>query len=770
MQTIERVCLQANARAQKRGLLLPAFLIAFSVTILDGSSAQGAAVLIRAAKPYSNLVSAIEQRGGKVTHQFHYINAIAAEIPDDALSAIHALLPAGSVSKDLVVDLPQAALDRRAGIRLLASEEEAEVEGLASSELAEIVSSSPDAYLINNSFMNLAPVHGAGFTGQGVKVAVIDSGIRPNRPHLSLDGSVIGGEDFVNDGLGFSNNANNGHGTFVAGMISANAIFTVSRTSRLVRSLSVHCPGCVLTAPNPLQRRIPMIGSAPLSSIYALRVFPPAAGAPTSRVIAAMERVLQLRENFDNGMPENKDANGKYAALNIKVCNMSLGGPTIFPGHDLEDELTHAFLEHDIVLVVSAGNAGPSGSTGASPSTGFDALTVGASSSPVHERVLQDLTFGLGIGALYRPFNGIQTAFFSSRGPTADGRVDPDVVANGFGSFGQGFSFSINALDVASGTSFSGPSVAGVAAVLRQAVPGATARQVRNALIAGANPAMITDGSGPLDRGSGFVDGAASLSLLQAGGMPDTFGAVGGNNTNVNVNILQGAGVPTLTDNVTQTLQGLLPGQRSEIYYRVHPNTTAVVVSLSGLISGSTQNALFGDDILLTVHSAKTSAINEGDYRVFEFTKGGSFVLPNPETGLMRITVNGDWTNASPVGITVNVFSVTDPVPKFTLQGKLLDGEFKVVPFQVSAGTLKLEARLGWRQDWGSYPTNDIDLILIDPNGGLNFDGATLSNPEAVSLKDPKSGTWLAVVNGFAVPSVEDKFELRIALDGKVQK
>jgi hypothetical protein len=760
----------ATSGSRRKWRLRQALLNALSVIALSPYT-QGAAVLIRTAKPYSKVVTAIEQRGGKVTHQFRYIEAIAAEIPDDAMSAIRALLPAGCVSKDLMVNLPQAALDRRSGTRLLASEESAEVESLSAGELAAITDSSPDAYLINNTSLNLGSVHAAGFTGQGVKVAVIDSGIRPGRPHLSLDGSVIGGEDLVGDGLGFSNIANDGHGTFVAGMISANVVFTFPNSRLLVKSLKKYCDACVETVPNSTSTRVPMIGSAPLSSIYALRVFPPAGGAPTSRVIAAMERVLQLRENFDSGLPETKDASGKYTALNIKVCNMSLGGSTIFAGHDLEDKLTRAFLEHDIVLVVSAGNAGPSGTTGASPATGFDALTVGASSSPVHERVFWDLNFGvLGIGELFRPSDRTQTAYFSSRGPTADGRMDPDVMANGFGSFGQGFSSSTNVVNMASGTSFSGPTVAGVAAVLRQAAPGATARQVRNALIASAKPGLITDGSGPLDRGSGYVNAAGALSLLQAGGVPDTFGAAGVGNTNVNVNILQAAGVPTLNGNVTQVIQGLLPGQRVEIYYHVHPNTTAVIVSLSNLITGANQNTLFGDDILLTVHSAKTSAIDEGDYRVFEFTKGGTFVVPNPETGLMRVSVNGDWTNASSVGATVNIFSVTDPAPQFTSQGRLLDGEIRVVPFQVSAGALKLDARLGWRQDWGSYPSNDIDLILIDPNGHLDVDGATLNNPEATSIKDPRAGNWLAVVHGFFVPSVEDKFELRIAVDGKVLK
>jgi len=56
-------------------------------------------------------------------------------------------------------------------------------------------------------------------------------------------------------------------------------------------------------------------------------MFPPTGGTPESVVIAAMERVLQLREDFDNGIPETQNADGSFNALNIKVCNMSLGGP-----------------------------------------------------------------------------------------------------------------------------------------------------------------------------------------------------------------------------------------------------------------------------------------------------------------------------------------------------------------------------------------------------------------------------------------------------------
>ena len=74
-----------------------------------------------------------------------------------------------------------------------------------------------------------------------------------------------------------------------------------------------------------------------------------------------------------------------------------------------------------------------------------------------------------------------------------------------------------------------------------------------------------------------------------------------------------------------------------------------------------------------------------------------------------------------------------------------------------------------WREDWGQYPTNDVDLILVRPNGTLDFTGATLNSPERVTLTNPPPGNWIVLVDGFSVPTA-DKYDLRIALNGKVVK
>lgn len=77
-----------------------------------------------------------------------------------------------------------------------------------------------------------------------------------------------------------------------------------------------------------------------------------------------------------------------------------------------------------------------------------------------------------------------QHAVFSSYGPSADGRVKPDVVA-----MGQGVTYINNqaTLRTGSGTSFSGPLIAGFVACLKQAWPNMTNQQLYEAVIKSAD-------------------------------------------------------------------------------------------------------------------------------------------------------------------------------------------------------------------------------------------------------------------------------------------
>ncbi len=109
-----------------------------------------------------------------------------------------------------------------------------------------------------------------------------------------------------------------------------------------------------------------------------------------------------------------------------------------------------------ILVVNSAGNSGPKPTTIIAPADGDSVMAVGAVSS---DGVLAD---------------------FSSRGPTGDGRIKPDVAAMGVmtvsaSPFNQDYVY-------ASGTSLSCPLVAGGAAILWQAFPQITNMQLFNAL------------------------------------------------------------------------------------------------------------------------------------------------------------------------------------------------------------------------------------------------------------------------------------------------
>ena len=731
--------------------------------LLSSAAAQSTGterVIIRTAKPYNKTVAAIQARGGSVTRQYQYIDAIAATVPQSAVTSLGTIAGITSITKDVDIRVPDSIdVTTLKGYGAPASAELAadSINTLAADDIA-AMASTPSAYSVNNTLMGLDPLHAAGLQGNGVVVAVIDSGIRPGFPHIA--GSVIGGEDFVGDGMGFSNFANNGHGTFVSGMITAHVVFGFSNSNILVKALNAYAPGAA-TPVSPTVSAVPMVGTAPKASIYALRVFGPSGSGPSSAVMAAVERAIELREMYNAGTA---------GGLNIRICNMSLGGPSVDPGLDPLDQVIDALLAHDIVPVVAAGNAGPAAMTLGSPSSSASALSVGAANLAHNERVLRDLQFGFGVGALYRPFSGTEMAYFSSRGPDPDGRVQPNVVANGFANFGMGLGTTTSSISIGSGTSFATPSVAGIAAVLRQAFPNAAAAQIRNAIIVSANPASVTAAIN-LDQGAGYVNATSARAVLTAGSAPNTVPQLGKANSSVKVNVEKGTSLNVLDGNVTQAVANLQPGERRDLVYRISPNTSQIIVSLSGFtaaLPAAQQNALFGDDLLVAVHSAKTSSIGEGDYKAFSFIKNGSAVINSPETGLLRVSISGDWTNAGSVSTTASIVSLTDPIPQFTAQDKIVTSQAVAVPFTVPAGTQLLEGRLAWRNDWGTFPTADIDLILISPTSKLNFDGATLNNPELAAIKTPETGNWIAIVNGFDIPGGSDKFELRVALDGKV--
>lgn len=163
----------------------------------------------------------------------------------------------------------------------------------------------------------------AGLEGQGIKVAVIDTGIDYNHPDLAgygPAGKVIGGYDFVN-----SNERpidTNGHGTEVAGIIAADG------------NLS---------------------GMVPKAKLLSYKVSSTGEGVSSDLIIRAINQAVQDGAN---------------------VINISLG---INRTNDQIDSAIDQAVKKGIVVVVAAGNNGPQKDTIGSPGLDYNAITVGAS-------------------------------------------------------------------------------------------------------------------------------------------------------------------------------------------------------------------------------------------------------------------------------------------------------------------------------------------------------------------------------------------------------
>jgi subtilisin family serine protease len=774
--------------------------------------AQGGsdALIVRCERPCAAIRALVSNAGGTVTRDYDNIEALAVRLPASATSSLLALAGPDAVHKDVFVNAPRPVVESEV------TTSQVDISGSAGGI-------DPANYDYNLTVNNVASLHAAGQIGQDVVVAVIDSGtVNVPASIPALTGSVIGGETFVPpaiDTRSATDRENGSHGTMTAEMVAAHGLFGFAATSTFVRALDTYMPGSAIPV-SPTVTAVPMTGTAPGAKIYAMKVFPAqGGGAASSWIIGAMDRAITLRRNF-NTTGANAVSGGTgtetdpfvYRALKIDVVNLSLGGATLYAGHDIEDQLTLAMLEVGITPVVSAGNDGFVAMTIGSPGSGYGSLTVGAASTAPHERVVREVQFGTGFGELYRPTTHIQTANFSSRGPNADGRNDPDMTANGAFSFVHAFMATTAAgalvdcrepgavagtcvprIVFASGTSFSSPTVAGGAAVLRAKHPASNAKQIRNALHNSANPNALGDDSTSIDQGKGLLDVGAADALLTSGHVSskipdlgssrrhdgeDELGAGGGS---VMLNVMKaGHRIAQFRGNSFSTrVSNLKPGEVAQIFVPSDSFTSKLTVTIDQVVpelAPSAQNQLFGDDIFYIVGDAPTSVLVEKASGFVANTV--THVIENPQTGLVRVSLQGDWTNAGKVSARVTVARERSIFLPSALS--IIDqDEVELFEFDVPAASTEAIFELAWKQNWSRYPTNDLDMVLIDPSGAVNQSGATLSSPERVRIANPSSGRWTVAVVGFTVHGNfghvdeddsehrRDIFTLRAEADGK---
>jgi serine protease AprX len=746
--------------------IAPVLLIVFALS-LAGFAQGRQGVLIKTKKPYTQMVSTITKLGGTVTYQYQYVDGIAAEIPQSARATIEAMVGSNNIAKDEMMYMPQAAFDSRTDPAALKGiEADATIAG----------EQLPADYSIDNTQTNATVLHALGLTGANEVVAVIDSGFRGGFTHVS-PGRVLTGFSLV-PGEPDANSPNNfSHGTQVAGQIAANIGFCFGNTAHFAivaaalgaGNAGAPCPSTAIF--------IPMVGSAPGALIYPVKVFPNSgAGTPNSRTIAALEHVLSKRLAWNAGDHVN--------GLNIHVVNMSLGGGTLWAGQVLIDQTVDKLVANDILVVVSAGNDGFSTITTGSPGTSMSALTVGASQDAAHEWIFRSqfsapcttapLASALACALTFRPDRDLQMADFSSRGPTHDGRIKPDVTANGAFNFGMG-SGTTSTVNFFSGTSFSAPNVSGIAAVLHAALPNATARQIRNAIIMTARPNLIPTGKAR-DQGAGFVDAFAAYNLLLGGTVPDTVQLeFPGTTRNVVANIAH-ANLPVFDGSVNALITGLRPAETAEFAYQIPPNTGSLNVSIHDIAAENPpalQNQFFGDDVFLKIQNTTVHHVDQLEPGAFLFGPGKTYSFANPEAGVFRITPAGDWTNAGNVRFVMDIWTTEQSNPQHTAKAKINQGDVHTYTINVPAGTAALTFNLAWMNMNGNYPINDLDLTITPAGGVANFNCSTGRTPELCSFANPTAGTWTVRVEGFSVnpdgtPGGREMYTLRVAADNRV--
>jgi serine protease AprX len=307
---------------------------------------------------------------------------------------------------------------------------------------------------------NAPAVWAQGNTGQGVTVAVLDSGVAPS---ADLPTAVFG-VDVVTGTTALADPG--GHGTHVAGIVAGSGALS----------------GGVYK------------GVAPGARVLAVKVTTDDGRATYSNIIKGLQWVV---------------ANAK--AQNIKVVNLSLGARAV-AGY-AEDPL-NAAVEiawfRGITVVASAGNEGPGPSTIAVPGNDPYIVTVGAYDDNLTALALDDLlpswtsrgpTPFDGLGKPDLVASGRRVVSLRSVGSHLDQELGAERVE------GNGKYFRL------SGTSMATPVVAGTVALMLAANPRLTPNEVKYILKQSARPMV----GGAQVVGAGAVDALAAVQLAKQG-------------------------------------------------------------------------------------------------------------------------------------------------------------------------------------------------------------------------------------------------------------
>jgi len=202
-------------------------------------------------------------------------------------------------------------------------------------------------------------IQAGGYSGEGVTIAVIDTGVDFAHPDLrgfSDGGKAAGGHNFVNESEPPSDR--NGHGTQVAGIIAAGG---------------------------------DVKGIAPDSKILSYKVSDDGESVSSELIVRAIHKAVE----------DGAD-----------IINISLG---VNKTNSRIDSAVNEAMEKGVLVVVAAGNDGPMPETIGSPGRNPNAVTVGATYNNITSSLVSTLEVGdrqyqiipmLGVSAIPEPVGG----------------------------------------------------------------------------------------------------------------------------------------------------------------------------------------------------------------------------------------------------------------------------------------------------------------------------------------------------------------------------
>lgn len=692
----------------------------------------------------------IENVGGTVTIEYVTVDMIAAEVP---LLAVELVLESPHVLhmyKDYMryipdfPDVPEGDTDVFATQELMTMSD-----GYYGFFWEEDLRDLPE-WFCNFMAPGVEDIWYETGAGNDTLVAIIDSGIYPWHPLLMYpDGRsrVIGGISFApgEPPDSWDDPDNRPHGTAAAGLVGANGGLYVPFGTVLHGSIMMHAPHSYFPPPpmpNPIY--VPLLGMAPLTEFYAVKVFPKTPGGiPRSVVMKGIDHAIEMRQLYD--------ATDGAEGYPIDVINLSLGGGTGYDGNDPEDLLVDEATKTGIVVVAAGGNDGPALNTVPTPGCANTSITVGGTADPVHTRVGYDIIFGqVGIGEYFYPYDDIQVIYFSSRGPTSDGRLTPDVLACSVYALS---SYPPTSLGFLSGTSFAAPFVSGEAALLvnwqKMNEESANPYQIRNAIIEGAAPLELP--YSPYAQGHGYLNAVNSLDLLQ-NGIDD--GLHLDSSHHLDAVDLKGGHHTWSTGDVG-------PGCTFDITIAVDEDTECVEVYVSNVTFSGPQNPFLGDSIEFYIQGAVRTVKH---YYVYGANLYGDywFTIPHPHPGNIRIVAEGDWTNWGSMSCDITVTEVEGREDYGGHKETIGHDEWHVHYIDVPEGLSAVIFDLWWMHNWSKFPTYDLDMYVIDPYGNVYIEGAQFLSPEKQLIENPVPGTYVVLIYGYDIYHGRDPYWLNV--------